>query len=325
MEHPNSGNIRMRKVFCVLSSKSLPYAEKGLASLLKNVLEPLDITLITDALEDKQAIVDALSSVANPANHPWQVFDKSDADERAEEQFHPFEYLKAFRHGHPCWRKLTDPFLFSRAGEEVIILDPDLYFPNRFTFEPTPNQQLLLMWQPPNCLFPPESVKAAIAASVPLANHVDIGVAQVKAAVDWEWFNWLVGQLGGTQMPRIAHIEAIIWSAMAMRMGGGHLNPQRWKCWHRSQWKRILLKGGVAGTSILQKEDWSEMKCFHGGGIAKWWIIDAEPMGFLEGNNQLELSSDPIPFVELTPAEYRSEQRMKDLLRKSGYYALMNH
>jgi hypothetical protein len=315
----------MRKIFCVLSSKSLPYAEKGLASLFKNALEPLDITLITDALEDKQAIIEALSSVANPANHPWQVFDKRDADELAEEQFQPFEDLKAFRHGHPCWRKLTDPFLFSRAGEEVIILDPDLYFPNPFTFEPTPDQQLLLMWQPPNCLFPPESVKTAIAASVQLANHVDIGVAQVNAAVDWDWFNWLVGQLGGTSMPRIAHIEAIIWSAMAMRMGGGHLNPQRWKCWHRSQWKRILLKGGVAGTRILQKEDWSEMKCFHGGGIAKWWIIDAEPMGFLEGNNQLELSSDPIPFVELTPAEYRSEQRMKDLLRKSGYYALMNH
>lgn len=314
--------MNMRKVFCVLSSKSLPYAEKGMASLLKNALEPLDITLITDTLEDKQAIIEALSSISNPANHSWQVFDKRDADERAEEQFRAFEDLKAFRHGHPCWRKLTDPFLFSRHGEEVIILDPDLYFPNPFTFEPTPDQQLLLMWQPPNCLFPPESVKTAIEASVQLANHVDIGVAQVKAEVDWDWFNWLVGQLGGTSIPRIAHIEAIIWSAMAMRMGGGHLNPQRWKCWHRSQWKRILLKGGVAGTRILQKEDWSEMKCFHGGGIAKWWIIDAEPMGFLEGNNRLDRPSDSIPFVELTPAEYRSEQRMKTLFRKLGYYAL---
>ena len=55
--------MNMRKVFCVLSSKSLPYAEKGLASLFKNALEPLDITLITDALEDKQAIIEALSSI----------------------------------------------------------------------------------------------------------------------------------------------------------------------------------------------------------------------------------------------------------------------
>ena len=314
----------MRKVFSVLSSKSLPYAEKGFASLFRNALEPLDIIFITDTPEDKQAIIAAVTNLANPRNHPWQVFDKGDADERAEEQFQALDDLRAFRHGHPCWRKLTDPFLFSQAGEEVIILDPDLYFPNQFTFEPTPDRELLLMWQPPNCLYPPESVKAAIDASVKLTNHVDIGVAQVRNTIDWEWFNWLVGQMGGTQMPRIAHIEAIIWSAMAMRMGGGHLNSQRWKCWHRSQWKRVLLKGGVAGTSILKKEDWSEMKCFHGGGIAKWWIIDAFPMGFLEGQNRLDQPSKPIPFIELTPEQYRSEQSMKERLRKLGYYALMS-
>lgn len=312
----------MRQVFVVFSSKSLPYAEKGLNSLFKNSLEPLNVTLITDFLEDKQAIVDAVEKLENPRNHQWQVFDKSEADERADEQLKNLAHLKAFRHGHPCWRKLTDPLLFSQDGEEVIILDPDLYFPNQFVFETTPNNQLLLMWQPPNCLFPPESVYTAMDASIKLAHHVDIGVAQLRAPVDLEWLNWLVGKLGGTNIPRIAHIEAIVWAAMAMRVGGGHLNPKQWLCWRHSYWKRVLLKCGISGSRILQIEDWNSLKCFHAGGRAKWWIVEAAQSGMLDRNYTLSQPSTPIPFVELTPQMYQRERRLKDTVGRLGYYAI---
>ncbi|MGI0491580.1 hypothetical protein ACN4EG_07195 [Alkalinema pantanalense CENA528] len=315
----------MRQVFSVLSARSLPYAEKAIESLFKHAIEPLHLTLITDDADDRKQIFNSLVQIPNPFNHPWQVFDKLAADERAAEQFKGYSHLQAFRNGHPCWRKVTDPLLFSPAGTEMIILDPDLYFPNPFTFEPTPDQQLLLTWQPPNCLFPPEVVQTALKLSIPLANHVDIGIAQVKAPIDLDWLDWLIQQLGGTSLPRIAHVEAIIWSALAMRMGGGYLNPQQWHCWQHRQWKRLLLKLGVPGVQLLRLQKWNSMKCFHGGGVAKWWIIDAYRQGWLDRSHRLAQPTSTTPFIELTSSQYHREQRLKHLLRKLGYYALSNH
>lgn len=312
----------MRRVFFVLSARSLPYADKAIESLLKNAIEPLDITLITDFPEDKAAILEVVSGLSNPANHPWRVFDKQEADERANEQFKGYPFLQAFRHGHPCWRKVTDPLLFSQPGEEMIILDPDLYFPNQFTFEPTPDRQLLLMWQPPSCLFPPEVVQTAIRASIPLAHHTDIGVAHARAFIDLAWLDWLIQQLGGSSLPRIAHVESIVWAALAMRMGGGYLNPQHWHCWQHRQWKRLLLKCGVPGVQLLRWQNWDQMKCFHGGGIAKWWIIDAYQQGWIDRHHHLDQPTRNLPFVELTPAQYQQQQRFKQMIRQLGYYSL---
>jgi hypothetical protein len=47
---------------------------------------------------------------------------------------------------------ITDPLLLSCEDGEMVVLDPDIYFPNKFCFEATLNQGLLLMWQKPNCL-----------------------------------------------------------------------------------------------------------------------------------------------------------------------------
>lgn len=312
----------MRRLFMVLSPRALPYAEKALVSLFNNALEPLNLTLITDSPEDKTVLIEAVSQIEHPPHHQWQVFDQADADERASEQFKGLDNLQAFRFGHPCWRKVTDPFLFSNSGEEMIILDPDLYFPNQFTFEPTPEKTVLLMWQPPNCLYPPESVYAAFDAPVKLANHVDIGVAQLRPPIDLEWFDWFVARLGGKNMPRIMHIEAIVWSALLMKMGGGHLNPQRWRCWHRSQGKRVLLKLGVPGTQILKMDDLTSVKCFHAGGPAKWWIKEAYETGLLDFCNRLDQPSEPIPVTELTRSMFDREQFVKGLVRKLGYYAI---
>ncbi|MBD2328099.1 hypothetical protein [Alkalinema sp. FACHB-956] len=313
----------MRQVFSVLSARSLPYAEKAIESLFQHAIEPLNLTLITDDFTDQEQIFNAVAQLNNPFNHPWRVFDKVAADERAKELFRDYPYLQAFRNGHPCWRKITDPLLFSAPDEEMIILDPDLYFPNSFTFEPTPNLQLLLMWQPPSCLFPPEIVQTAMQASIPLAHHVDIGVAQVKNKLDLAWLDWLIGQLGGQSLPRIAHVEAIVWAALAMRMGGGYLNPQHWHCWQHRQWKRLLLKCGVPGRQLLRLQNWDQMKCFHGGGIAKWWIIDAHRQGWIDRPYRLDVPSQTIPFVQLRHAQYQRNQKLKQLMRKMGYYSFL--
>src|SRR6201999_4396855 len=134
---------------------------------------------------------------------------------------------------------------FAEDGEEMVLLDPDLYFPSEFRFEPTPERGILLMWQRPNCLLPPETVRAGIAAKFRLAHHVDIGVSHARCPIDWDWLERFLGAIGGgggADVPRVMHVEARVWSAMAMHTGGGYLDPGAWRCWHRPQAKRVLMK-----------------------------------------------------------------------------------
>ena len=210
--------------------------------------------------------------------------------------------LRQFRHGHPCWRKITDPLLLSDDRDEMIVLDPDLYFPNRFRFEETPASGLLLMWQRPSCLLPDEVVEAAIGGGISLAHHTDIGVVQWRAPVDLEWLNWVIRKLGSSQFPRHMHVESIVWAALAMKMGGGYLDPGSWVCWHRSQYKRLLVKFGVSGPSILEREQFSGIKCFHAGGVAKWWLAAAHTRGLLDRNEDVTQRRDP--------ALYRTRNRL---------------
>jgi hypothetical protein len=313
-----------RSVFLVLSPKSLPYASICLETLFSNSLEALNIKLITDSEEDKQDLLHALASVANPHDHQWQIFSKPEADDRAAEQFRGLPHLQAFRNGHPCWRKITDPLLFAAKSEEMIILDPDLYFPNKFTFESTPEQTLLLMWQPPSCLQPLETVQAAFAASVKLAHHVDIGVAQWRKPVDLTWLDWLLGALGGETIPHSMFVEAIVWSALAMKLGGAYLDTQRWHCWYNDHWKRVLIKRGFSITRLLEMENMKQVKCFHATGPCKWWLKEALESGRLNGGKTLDKPSKLSALTEFTPGRYQLEQNIKDLLRKIGYYSLIN-
>jgi hypothetical protein len=210
--------------------------------------------------------------------------------------------------------------LYSGHSEEMVILDPDLYFPNRFTFEPTPKTGVRLMWQHPNCMLPSSTVRAALSGSIALARHVDIGVAQWNGNQDLEWFDWMIGKLGGAALPRIMHVESIVWSALAMHLGGGHLDPEKWHCWRRTQLSRLLLKAGVRGVNILRVEPFSRMKCFHAGGEAKWWLADAQKAGLLDQSGELLEESQVLPFVELTRLRFDAEQSAKGLLRHLGYY-----
>ncbi len=312
-----------RRVFCVLSARSLPYAEKAIESLFTRATEAISLTLITDGESDKAEIVEAVSKFAVPARHSWSVHSQAEADERAEEMFSRHANLRQFRMGHPCWRKLTDPILFSEPGDEMIILDPDLYFPNHFSFETTPAEGLLLMWQPPSCLLPDEVVMSAYRIPVKLAHHVDIGVAQVRNKLDLEWFDWLIGGLGGKDIPRVMHVEAIAWAALAMRMGGGYFDPAHWYCWRYRQWKRVALKVGVSGLNLLKMEDLSRVKCFHASGIAKWWVKDACEKNLFPEPRTVTALSEARPFEELGLREYESDQRLKRVARGLGYYKLM--
>ena len=313
--------MTIRHVYMVLSPRSLSYARDALESLFANSVEDLHLLLITDSEQDKEELSETLRALDSKA-HQWTVFSELDLAGREEALFAGHDNLRAFRRGHPCWRKITDPLLVSDPGNELVLLDPDLYFPNRFHFEATPENGLLLMWQQPNCLFPPEVVKAAIGDGIRLAHHVDIGVAHWRASADLDWLDWLVAKLGGTSLPRIMHVESIVWAALAMRVGGGHLDPAYWKCWRRSPAKRVMTKLGVSGQSILKSESWASMKCFHAGGEAKWWLHKARESGLLDGRSTLDQPGRVLPFQELTPAQYARERAFKRTLQAMGYYQI---
>lgn len=310
-----------RHVYMVLSPRSLGYARDALESLFCNSIDAMHLRLITDSEQDKDELSMAAAALDAGA-HTWSVYSENDLAAREETIFAGYDHLRDFRRGHPCWRKISDPLLLSDPGEEMVLLDPDLYFPNRFQFEQTPQNGLLLMWQLPNCLYPPEVVNTAIEGGIRLAHHVDIGVAHWRASADLDWLNWLVGRLGGKQLPRLMHIEAIVWAALAMRVGGGHLDPVYWKCWRRSPAKRVMTKLGVSGQSILKSEPWADIKCFHAGGEAKNWLHAARESGMLDGGTEQTRPGRVIPFVELTPADYARELAFKRVLQALGYYQI---
>jgi hypothetical protein len=261
-----------------------------------------------------------MTALSVPSRHRWRVYEQAQADELASTALARFPHIAAFRFGHPCWRKITDPMLFAAPGQEMIILDPDLYFPNRFRFEPTPSTGLLLMYQPPSCLLPDDVVMRAYAAGISLAHHVDIGVAHVRNDIDLAWLDSLIARLGGASLPRAMHIEAIVWAALAMHMGGGYLDPAHWHCWRNAQWKRLALRLGASGTTLLRAEPFGRIKCFHGGGIAKWWVPPALALGQIPEPGRITESVAPQPFVALTQGQYQATQRVKRLARRLGYY-----
>jgi hypothetical protein len=312
-----------RRLFMVLSPRSLPYGRLALKSLYANCADDFSLTLVTDDHDDVLTLRRELQVLGEQPKHLKRaaaVYGEADLADLERDRFGAYEALRHFRRGHPCWRKITDPVLLSSDRDEMIVLDPDLYFPNRFCFEATPARGLLLMWQRPSCLLPDKVVEAAIGAGISLAHHTDIGVAQWRAPVDLEWLNWLIQQLGSSQLPRHMHVESIVWAALAMRMGGGHLDPRSWLCWHRSQYKRLLVKFGASGPSILKRERFSGIKCFHAGGAAKWWLAEAYKRGLLDRNEDVTQHGPLYPYVELKPSRYHLLQLQRRWLQRLGYY-----
>jgi hypothetical protein len=323
MDHPQNENRAPRRVFMVLSPRSLGFARYALSSLFENSLETIHLNLITDSLLDKDLLAKEMATHEQSALHQWTIYAKDDLRDHESTVFDGYPSLRLFRSGHPCWRKITDPLLLSEPEEEIVVLDPDLYFPNQFRFEATPHQGVLLMWQEPHCLLPREIVEEAIRHVIPLAHHIDIGVAHWRGGVDLSWLDWLIGKLKIESHPHAMftpHVEAIVWSAIAMRVGGGYLPREYWHCWRRTQGKRALRRLGISGSQILRFEPFSKMKCFHAGGEAKYWLQASRERGDLDGGNRLDRPGSIVPFVELTARDYHADQRRKSWLRKSGYY-----
>src|SRR5215469_10117456 len=153
-----------------LGAACLPYASLCIRSLAENLNGAETIHLLTDAPGDQAQLQQAFAGLKRIK---VQV-----SDELWEDGGNPmrkYAPLEKLRNGHPCWRKLTDPMLLAREGDEVVIVDPDVYFARRFSFEKVVDGTLRLMWQKPNCLLPFSVVQKAFAKGIAMADHVDIG------------------------------------------------------------------------------------------------------------------------------------------------------
>jgi hypothetical protein len=303
-----------------LGASCLPYGSLCIRSLAENLDGDEAIHLLTDSLADQVRLQQAFAGLTRIKVEVSDVLweDGSNPMRR-------YAGLEKLRKGHPCWRKLTDPMLLAREGDDVVIVDPDVYFPRRFSFEKVGDGTLRLMWQKPNCLLPSSVVQTAFVKGIAMADHVDIGVAQYRSPLDLEWLNWLVESLGET--PRVMHVEAILWSCLAMRMGGGYLNSDRWCCWANTQWKRVLEKGGATPARMLRAEDFRSCLAFHAGGTAKTWLAAPgvgellKHLAGLPGGKPLGAAT-VRPFVPFTKEKFEWLRKRARILEVMGYYKL---
>jgi len=315
---------KKRRVFMLLSSRALPYAKLCIRTMLANSDEPIALRLVADDNQEKSVLQAETAEFSASGENTIEVIAKDEVSDRLTDRFPGLAGLRALHEGHPCWRKIIDPLVLSEENDEAIVTDPDLFFPNSYTFEATPAEGVMVMRQGPNCLFPPAAVREAFELGVRLANHVDIGVAQLRAgAVDPEWLDWLASGLDLDAYRPFMHIEAILWSAMAMRFGGRHLDPKVWRCWERGKFKRLAIAAGLPGRWTLRLEPLDSVKCIHVSGPSKWWVTEAIAFGELkEFHNDCRAPSVGSAYVELTRAEYEREQRLKTRFEKLGLYRL---
>lgn len=312
-----------RNLYCVLGVRSLPYATPCLASLARNAAEPLALTILTDSAADAAAMAAALAPVFAGTTHLLAIHDQAHADALAVNFYRDCPRIAAFRHGHPCWRKVTDPAMYAAAGDEVIILDPDVYFPNRFAFEPTPDAGLLLMWQRPNCLLPEPLVAEAYDRGVAMADHTDIGVCQYRAPLDLALLEGLLTTIDTGPYARSMHVESIVWAALAERVGGGYLDAEAWHCFANSVPSRLARRMGRSGAATLAQLDFASVKAFHAGGIAKNWLADAEREG-LFADPRTHLDPTPVtPFVDYPRGKFEGKLRNRRIARRIGLYKVL--
>ncbi|HVF92853.1 MAG TPA: hypothetical protein VM900_00910 [Sphingomonas sp.] len=312
-----------RTLYCVLGVRSLGYAVPCIASLVRNCTEDFTLTVLTDSAADAVTMRAQIEPLFADTAHQVVVHDQAHADALAAERYGAHPAVAAFRHGHPCWRKVTDPALYAAAGEEVIILDPDVYFPNRFAFEPTPATGLLLMWQRPNCLLPEPLVTEAYTRGVAMADHTDIGVCQFRAPLDLDFLESLLTTLDTAPYARSMHVESVVWAALAEHVGGGYLDPTAWHCFANSIPSRLARRMGRSGADTLAQLDFTPVKAFHAGGTAKTWLVDAERAGLFA---QPRTRTDPTPvtpFVDYPRAKFEGKLRNRRLAKQIGLYKVL--
>ena len=315
-----------RIVHVVLASRSLPYARICIRTMLANSVDPIHLRLLVDDRAEQALLGAEMDGLALPPGCRVEIVPREEITQRLESRWPGLAGLRALHDGHPCWRKIVDPLVLSAPGEEIIVTDPDLMFPNRFAFEATPPEGVMMMRQGPDCLFPPAAVRAAFDLGVRLADHVDIGVAQLSAgAVDIEWLDDLIRRLEVERFRPFMHVEAIVWSAIAMEIGGRHLDGTAWHCWERGRAKRLAVALGLPGRWTLALEPLARMKCIHVSGPSKWWLKEAMETGALkELGNDRTAPTEGLPYVELTRSGYEREQRLKTTLARLGVQRLLD-
>jgi hypothetical protein len=309
-DHPVEDQVR--KVYYVLGKSSLPYAERCIASLVRSSTETMAVVILTDSPADAASVSEAITPLFAETRHSLRVIDEVEARARADTYYADFPAIRQFREGHPCWRKITDPQMYAAFGEEVIILDPDVYFPNQFAFEPAPEFGVALMYQPPNCLLPEDVVRRAFEEHITMADHTDIGVCQFNSPINFFYLEEILTKLSEKPLPRSMHIESIVWAALAAQWGGGHFLPQVWHCYRNSLSERVARRLGRSGIESLKRLKLKDMKAFHAGGEAKYWLVDAEKAGILAHRHA---NVTPTPKVRYKPFS-RSKFERKFLLRR---------
>ncbi|PQO45974.1 hypothetical protein [Blastopirellula marina] len=307
-----------------MNSRSIAYAQICLNSLLQNSLDPLHLVVIGDDDNDAQKVQSFCDTLVPlvPSQHKIDVIGKSAIDKIATSALDRYPLTRMFREGHPCWRKLTDPLLLAQS-DELIVIDPDVFFPNIFQFPKTPNNGVLLMWQSSNCLHPPDAVRTAFTVGLALADHTDIGVCQFqRGSVTLQLLESILGSFGDFDFPRSAHIESIIWAAIALEIGGGYLAPNRWICWNHSLYKRIAIRLGANPSSYLQGLNLSEAYCLHLGGKIKTFAPNAFS-DYKFGEQPLDAyDSATAPFQPYSISKFERKMRTRQLIRAAGFYAV---
>src|SRR5271168_196847 len=86
-----------RRVFMVLSPRTLDYARGALRSLLTNALEPIHLHLITDTYSDRQLLIEEIGRHTFPSGHRCEVFSKEDLDDHESRILGPYPKLRLFR------------------------------------------------------------------------------------------------------------------------------------------------------------------------------------------------------------------------------------
>jgi hypothetical protein len=305
-----------------LGAHSLPYASLCIRSLAETLEGTDPIHLLADTADDQARLKQAFAGIERIQVHLSDALWDAEAN-----PMRNYPGLVKLRNGHPCWRKITDPMLLAQDGDEIVVIDPDVYFPRPFSFEPVGDATLKLMWQKANCLLPYSVIETAFAKGIAMADHVDIGLAQYRSPLDLEWLDWLVESLG--EMPRtVMHVEALLWSCLAMRMGGGYLDPEHWHCYVNTQWKRILQKAGATPAQMLGREDFRSCLAFHAGGAAKYWLAApgseelVRQLAKVPGGKPLG-AANVRPFVPFTQEKFAQLKQRGQILEAIGYYRLM--
>jgi len=74
---------------------------------------------------------------------------------------------------------------------------------------------------------------------------------------------------------------------------------------------------------ILRTEPIRAAKCFHAGGKAKQWLVDAEKAGLMEGTTLRSRVLPPIPFKTYTRAQFDRKLFVLKLARSLGVMAVV--